>query len=455
MQTNKQVELEILNFGSEGQGIGRLEGLAVFVPGALPGERVLAEICHQRKNYAQGKLLSVLTPAPGRQLPRCRYYEQCGGCQLQHFVYEDQLAMKRQMVRDALQRIAGVGEIAVDPVLGMAEPWRYRNRGRVHLSWEQGQLKAGFFAQESHELIPVEDCLLFPEVFGLLAQRVAQDLSHVILEDLHKDKTARRKNIESMVLRQNKAGQIMLILEGEFPSDSLKEIAMAWQQEFSVLETVMQNYGPKSHAQGWGSKWQILLGSDVLADEICDARFLFSPTSFAQVNALQTQVLYEQIRQLSALSPDDIVWDIYCGVGTIGIVLAKEGARLWGVEENASAIRMAKENARLNGIFANFEVGRAELVLPRAYKKQVRLPRVVVVDPPRSGCKPEVLQVIADSKAPKIIYVSCHPATLARDVKLLSGMGYTISAVRPVDMFPQTSHVESIVLMTNSGLKGK
>ncbi len=453
----KQIELEIVALSSEGQGIGRLEGLAVFVPGALPGERILAKIVAQKKNYAQARLLSVLTPASGRQLPHCRYYEQCGGCQLQHLTYPGQLAAKRQWVQDALDRIAGISNVKVAPVLGMKAPWRYRSRGRIHLSWHKGQAKAGFFAQGSHTLIPVEDCLLFPETFALVAQSIARDLSRVA--SLSQNANAVRlvngakdtglENIKSLVLRQNKEGRIMLILEGETSADLLQDMAAGWQQEFPQLQSILQNYGQKSHTQGWAAKWRTLAGPDILIDKICGCRFLFSPTSFVQVNAAQTQVLYEQVCRFAQIVPGDILWDIYCGVGTIGIVLAKAGAKLWGVEEDPSAILMARKNAALNGVDAIFEAGRAELILPKAYQKQGVPPQAVVIDPPRSGCKPEVLKAIAEGKVPKIIYVSCHPGTLARDARLLSDLGYTVSHVQPVDMFPHSHHVETCVLLSH------
>ncbi len=433
----QQVELTIEGLTGEGDGVGRHQGLAVFVPGALPGEHVLVAITQRKKNYAKGKLITLLFPSSQRVKPACPHFGQCGGCQLQHLSYEGQLAAKKLWVEDALTRLGGCSTGLTADVAGMNRPWRYRNRCNIHLSWRDGQAFAGFYSEKSRRLIPLADCLLLPPLFAPLAQQVASSCSRERLTGLH-----------DLVIRQNDAGQLMLILLGEAPWQKLKQVSTAWQESFPALQSVYQNTGPLQRGHLWRTQWRQIFGPNVITEKICGRRLLFSPASFAQVNPSQTEVLYEKVRKLAGHDVEQGVWDIYCGVGAIGLTLVSKGF-LWGVEENQEAIKMAKRNAALNHMpQATFIAGKAEDVLPR-WRQIAPPPGVVVVDPPRCGCKPEVLAAICQSMPEKIIYVSCHPGTLARDVKILSSLGYKLQIAEPVDMFPHTGHVETVALFAN------
>lgn len=415
----QQVTLEITTVGSEGQGIGRLNGMAVFVPGALPGETVKVELVTRKKSYLEAQLVEVLEPSPQRVIPKCPYFGMCGGCQLQHIDYAGECSVKEESVVSAVRRI-GKQQTPVRPILFAESFWRYRNRANFHLQKVRNHFLVGFYAEGSHQVVDLKDCLLLPEGFCDIAHGIAEDLA-----------AAGFFEMKTICLRQNQQGQITVLLTGSPEASSL---AMGWLRRFPAIDTIMQRHG---------KGWQVISGRSYWHDTFGGKLFRFAPTSFAQVNPAQREVLLQTVRDLIGEIQGEL-WDIYCGVGTFGIALAGPETYLWGVEEDSLSIEMAKRNAETNGLeHFKFQAGRAEDLLPRRQTS----PEAVLVDPPRTGCKEVVLQAIAKAQPKKLVYVSCHPGTLARDLKLLASLGYHAVTIRPVDMFPQTVHVETVVLL--------
>ena len=425
--------LQIDGFGSEGQGVAHRNGWAIFVPGALRGETVLARIKTNKKNYAVADLLEVIAPSAARTSPACIAYDACGGCQLQHLQYAEQLALKTQVVASALYRLAKVHPIKINPCLGAAEIWRYRERANVHLQLKNGRLEVGFYSESSHDLVPLDHCLLLPEAF--------LDLTRLIVRDCNDQG---QRGLHTLLLRQgNISGEIMAVLIGKASKQILQSCTASWQKEIPALQgVVFQTEAGKNYLlSGTGQIGQHLLGCD----------FIFYPESFAQVNVLQTAKLYACVQSMAAVREDWQILDVYCGVGTIGQVLAQgiKNVQVIGIEENMASVAAAHRNAGRNQIerFAYF-AGKAEAVLPDLAANGILHLDLAVVDPPRAGCREGVLKAILELKPAKIIYVSCHPATLARDLEKMVANQYAIKEVQPVDMFPQTSHVETVVLMS-------
>lgn len=479
---NDEVVIDIIGMNHDGEGVGRSEGYTLFVQGALPGEKVRVKVLKTKKQYGYAKLLDVLEASPDRVAAPCPIYDRCGGCQLQHWSYAGQLAWKRQHVVDALERIgklrvageprptagaagaAGGAEgaettgrgpgITVLPTLGMAEPWRYRNKAQVPVGVTDGALVGGFYARGSHRIVDMETCLIQHEhnddVVGRV-KAIARDLGVTAYDE----ETGRGLLRHVVVKKAFRTGEMMLVLVTngrDIPH------ADAWigliREQIPHVVSICQNVNTKQTNVIFGDETRVLWGRDVIYDYIGDVQFAISARSFYQVNPVQTEVLYGKTVEYAGLTGHETVIDAYCGIGTISLFLAQHAERVYGVEIVKEAIEDARTNAELNGMkHVTFEVGASEDVIPR-WKEQGIEADVIVVDPPRKGCDPRLLETILEMKPERVVYVSCNPSTLARDLRILEDGGYRTVEVQPVDMFPHTVHVESVALLVRDGTEG-
>jgi 23S rRNA (uracil1939-C5)-methyltransferase len=438
---NEEITLEITGITSEGQGVGRSRDVAIFVPNTVACETVRAHIIKVEKRYCIAKAVSIETPSVHRVPPVCEAYAKCGGCALMHMDYEEQLRVKRQTVLDALERLGGFVGVEVQPVLGMRDPWRYRNKGSFPFGTVDGTVAFGFYAERSHRLIPLFDCPIEDERITAIARTVTEwaKRNHVRVYE----ETTGKGCLRACVVRIASTGarMVAVVTKGELPAEeSLVRMIDA--------ESLYHNRNDRNTNVLFGPSFRLLKGSPAITERQGDLQFLVSPQSFLQVNPTQTEVLYDTAIRLLDPKPDESVADVYCGIGTISLALARHAKSVIGIECVPEAIDDAKKNAALNGIENTlFLCGLAEDVLPSLVEKGMR-PDAIVIDPPRKGCEEAVLNAIAESGVNRLVYVSCNPATLARDAKILSTYGFRIKHVQPVDMFPHTQHVETVVLLT-------
>lgn len=451
---NREYELIIDDLGINGEGIGRIDGFALFVDGALPMERVQVKVLRVCKSYAYAKLLDVISSSPARATPPCPYFGRCGGCSLQHLLYLEQLQFKTKMVSDALIRIGGIKSPNVHQAIGMEDPWRYRNKGQFPAGEDKGFTSVGLFAPGSHRIVDLDSCLI--------QHTVSDEIITVFREYMKRhDISAYDENTKSGILRHIVSriayvtGEVMVIAVtngSKFPCTDwlVGEI----RRRIPGIRSIVQNINQEFTNVVLGVNNKVLWGESYITDMIDNLSFRISPLSFFQVNPAQTKVLYEKALEYARLDGTQRVLDLFCGIGTISLFLARSAKFVYGVEEVPQAIHDAKANARLNNISnVRFICSDAKLALEKLFPEEKF--NVVVVDPPRKGCEPELLDGILRLSPERIVYVSCNPATLARDVKHLAQGGYEMNEAQPVDMFPHTGHVETIIKMTNSGVKAK
>jgi 23S rRNA (uracil1939-C5)-methyltransferase len=415
------------------------------VSNALKQEDIKIKITKVKKGYAFACLEEIYKPSVHRVGAPCPIYKQCGGFQLQHLSYEGQIVAKRKQVHDVLERIGHLKDIPVHPVLGMEHnPWRYRNKAQVPIGEQEGGLIAGFYQQRSHEIIDMKDCLIQQEA----NDRVVQTVKEIC--DKHGVRAYNEKNHKG-VLRHIMAryglvtGETMVVLITRTPDlPNKKHIIEEIRAALPEVKSIVQNVNSKKTNVIFGDETRVLWGEEYIYDFIGDIKFAISARSFYQVNPEQTKVLYDKALEYAGLTGEEIVIDAYCGIGTISLFLAQKAKKVYGVEIVPEAIEDAKRNAALNEINnAEFGVGEAEVVIPKWYKEGITAD-VLVVDPPRKGCDETLLQTIIEMKPKRVVYVSCNPATLARDLRVLEDGGYKTVEVQPVDMFPHTVHCEAV-----------
>lgn len=445
LRKNDEVTVTIERFAGEA-GLAHLDGLTLFVQGALPGEKVIARAQKIEKTHAFMKTLQVLSPAPGRAEPPCPYYEKCGGCVCQHMDYSLSLQMKRERVRDALQRIGGL-EVEVQPVLGMEQPWRYRNKTALPVGGEKGAPAIGFYAPRSHRIINISGCLI--------AREESDKVSGVVRLWMEKFQVppyceeTRLGLIRHIMSRVSRDGQVMAVVIAAAPSlPHERELIAMLRAGVPGLCSLYLNINRRGDNVILGPESRLLYGQERLRDTLCGLEYALSPQSFFQVNPLQTEKLYQTAVDFAGLTENDLAMDLYCGAGTISLLLARRARQVIGIEVVPQAIRDAEENARANQVKnAVFHAAAAEELLPRLVAQGLH-PQVVVLDPPRKGCEEAVLHAIAHAAPRRIVYVSCDPATLARDAKILCANGYRAQRCQPVDMFCWTGHVETVCLLS-------
>ena len=444
LQKNMRLEMTVEDFGAQGEGICRHEGMAVFVPRALPGEKILAQIVKVEKRHAFARVLEVLQPSPARVEPPCPYYVQCGGCVCQHMNYESQLAFKQKQVEGVMRHVAGL-DIEVRPTIGMEEPWHYRNKTALPVAGDKEKPLIGYYAQRSHRVTEINKCLIAKEQSDIVHDVVRNWMREYrvapYFEDVHKGL------VRHVMTRVNRKGESMVVLV--INGDKLphhEELLSRLQKALPELKSLCVSVNKQRGNVILGRSYETLWGEERLPDMLCGHEFRLSPLSFFQVNPVQTEKLYGTALEFAALTGNELVADVYCGAGTISLMLAQHAKRVVGIEIVPQAIDDARENAKRNGVEnAEFRCGAAEDVLPELVDNGLR-PDVIVIDPPRKGCEEKVLLAIAKAAPKRVVYVSCNPATQARDAKILCENGYVASACQPVDMFCQTAGVENVML---------
>ena len=447
VQQGKNYDIRIERLGTSGEGVGRYDNFTVFVPNALPGEQVSARVEEVKKTYAHARIMEIRAASADRVRPRCEIYSDCGGCQLQHLSYEAQLTAKRLQVVDAMTHIGKLPHVPVKETLGAASPWNYRNKMQFPVGIHQGQIVVGCFAQGSHRIIDTEDCHIQREGNNALANAVRDIVTKLRIPVYNED--THRGILRHIVGRVGQGDELMAVIvtaAKELPRK--KELIRMMRERLPQLVSIQQNIQTYRNNVVMGRDTVLLWGKPTIRDTLGKLSFHISPRSFFQVNTAQAAVLYEQALQYADLHGTETVIDAYCGTGTITLFLAQRARNVYGIEIVRPAILDARKNARDNHVKnAEFIVGDATAVMPALYKQGIR-PDVVVVDPPRAGCTETVLRTFANMKPQRIVYVSCNPATLARDLAILKELGYLAQEVQPVDLFPQTSHVENVVLVS-------
>lgn len=473
-QKNDELILDIEDLGTEGEGIGKIQGYTLFVKDALVGDKVRVKIMKTKKSYAYAKLLEIIEPSEWRTEPACPVARQCGGCQLQHCTYEKQLEWKRKKINDCLKRIGGFENIEAEPVIGMEEPYYYRNKAQFPVGYSKdGSIITGFYAGRTHNIIPFKHCLLQhpcnSRILGIITRFLDENNIPAYNEATHKGivrhiitRTAQATGevMVCLVINADKLPAtdrlVQILLESDITEDKgTKESKVNKEtknrNEKPFIKSICININKENTNVILGEKTEVIYGTPYITDYIGNIQYHISPVSFYQVNHSQTEKLYNKVMEFADLKGNEVVWDLYCGIGTISLFLAQKAAKVCGVEIVPQAVEDAKANALLNNLDnVEFFSGAAEEVVPLQYEKSNgRLKAdVVTLDPPRKGCDEKLLQTVADMQPARIVYVSCDPATLARDLKYLCGKGYMVEKVQPVDMFCQSYHIENVVLIS-------
>lgn len=451
IEKNKEYILDIVSQGYEGEGIAKInDTFTVFIEGALKGERVNVRIVKSKKSFAYGKLLEVIEPSLERCEAKCSIHKRCGGCKLQYSTYKEQLNFKFERVKDCITKIGKLDESIVQFPLGMDEPWRYRNKVQLPIGMVNGELKIGFFAPRSHEIIDMETCLIQDEiadkVVGITRTWIKKNNIKPYNIDGKYDETGILRHI--MIRRGFTTNEVMVVLVtngSKLPNKD--EFIRLITENIPGIKSIVQNINSKPTNVILGQECITLWGESTISDYIGEFKFNISPLSFFQVNPVQTEVLYNKALEYAGLTGDETVFDAYCGTGTITLFLSQKAKKVYGVEIIPQAIENANINAKENNVNnVEFFVGESEVVIPDLINKGIKAD-VVVVDPPRKGCDVKLLNAITNIDAKKIVYVSCDPSTLARDLAILEGNGYKTVRVQPVDMFPHTAHIETCVLL--------
>ncbi|MBC1563419.1 23S rRNA (uracil(1939)-C(5))-methyltransferase RlmD [Listeria booriae] len=430
----------------DGNAVAKIDGYPIFVPQGLPDEIAQIKVLKTNKNYGFGKIIELTKESADRVTPPCLVYSQCGGCQLQHLSYDGQLRMKQKQVAQVMKRI-GKQDVEVLPTLGMENPWNYRNKAQVPVGFVNDRLVAGFYQQRSHQIIDMNTCLIQQEENNEVIQTARAIFAKYHVEPY--DETTRKGVLRHLMTRfATTTGELMLVIvttKLNFPNKA--EILAELQQSIPELTSLVQNVNTANTNVIFGEQTVVLAGREYIMDAIHGISFAISARSFYQVNPEQTEILYAEALKLAGLTGEETVIDAYCGIGSISLCLAKEAKHVYGVEIVPQAIEDARANAKLNKMDnVTFAVGKAEEVIPDWFKQGIKAD-VLVVDPPRKGCDDALLQTILKMKPKRVVYVSCNPATLARDMLVLTEGGYEAEMVQPVDMFPQTTHVECVTVL--------
>jgi 23S rRNA (uracil1939-C5)-methyltransferase len=425
--------LKISSLSSAGEGIGSIDGMKIFVEGALPGEEVAVTLVEQKKSYAKAELNQILSPSLERTKPPCSAFGQCGGCQVMHLHYPSQLEFKRKRVFEALERIGGMYNPEVLPCLPSPFSLGYRNKIQIPVLWEKGKKILGLYRKNSHEIIPLDRCLIqCPQgeaIFHLIAEKLCLPTVRYVL-------------IRNALFREE--ALVLFVTSGQF-SKELKKLAEELMASHSLIKGVVENVNRRKGNTILGPTFRLLAGRPYIYETLLNRTFKISPSAFFQINPAQTERLYEKAIELAEIDSQENVLDAYCGVGALAIFAAAHTKKVHGIECVSQAIADAIENARLNNVgFCRFTCGKAE------EKIQEEEFDTLFLNPPRKGCDPKLIKSLLEKKPKKIVYISCDPATLARDLALLSNK-YKPNAIQPMDMFPQTMHVETVVRLTREG----
>ena len=442
------VEVAVTGLGSTGEGVGKVDGFTVFAHGGLPGEIVKVRLDSVKKTYAMGEVTSIIKVSPDRCEPVCPIYEQCGGCQLQHLSYAAQLKIKTQQVEDALLRIGHLKRVEVIPTLRAENPLFYRNKMQFPVAHAEGKLEIGCFAAYTHKVVDVDNCFIQKEKNNMIISVVRNWMQQYHIPAYKEDKgTGIIRHVMGRVGVHT--GDVMAVLvTTAYDVPHLKELTKMLRDNVPGLKSFIQNINKRHTNVIMGQKDRVVYGKSTIRDTLGNLKFNISAQSFFQVNSEQAEKLYNKAVEFAGLTGKETVFDVYCGTGTISLYLAKHAKAVYGIEIVPPAIMDARRNAEDNHCDnATFLLGDAALKLPELLEQGIK-PDVVILDPPRAGCEERVLSSIVHVKPKRIVYVSCNPSTLARDLAYLSQHGYEVLVVQPVDMFPQTAHVECVALMS-------
>ena len=457
------LEITISDMSDEGLGIGKHDGYALFVKDTVVGDKCKVKIMKAKKNYAFAHLEEVIVPSSFRITPNCKFAKACGGCQLQAMSYEAELEFKENKVKNNLIRLGGFSEEYIEsikePIVGMEQPFRYRNKAQYPIGYDkEGNLVAGFYAGRTHDIIPNTDCFLGREINKEILECILSFMKNEKIS-AYDEKTGKGLLRHVLIREGFSTGEIMVCLIVNANSlEKEQELCAILTKEIPAIKSICLNSNLKDTNVIMGDETRVLWGKETIEDELDGVRFKISARSFYQINPVQTERLYKKALDYASLTGKESVWDLYCGIGTISLFLARKAGKVYGVEIIPEAIADAKENANLNGINnAEFFVGKAEEVLPEFYEKQkskasenndMLHPDVIVVDPPRKGCDEKCLETMLQMEPDRIVYVSCDSATLARDLKILCAEKYELKAWQCYDQFCRTVHCETCVQLT-------
>ena len=448
LKKNDELSLDITGVTQEGSGVGRIEGMVIFVPGCVTGDKVQVRIVGIRTHFAYGKLLCIKTPSPARISIDCSVFPRCGGCAFRHIDYSEELRIKEKRVSDALQHIAGLS-VQLAPIMGCQKQNCYRNKAQLPVGKNKdGQVIFGFYASRSHRIVSIDDCLLQPPVFKKIMQAFRQWIKRADVS-IYNEQTGKGL-LRHIFLRQaSTTGELMAcaVINGS-TLPQVDDLIQLCKDASPQLTSLVLNQNKARTNVILGDRCQTIWGKDKITDILCELKLSLQPHSFYQVNSPQAALLYQEAMRIADLKPTDTLLDLYCGIGTIGLCMAKRVKQVIGVEVVAAAVADAKENAEQNhipnAVFYQADAGdAADRLMQEGTKVDV-----VVVDPPRKGLQLQTIKTIARMVPSRVIYISCNPETLARDLVIFSQNGYKCTYVRPFDLFPRTAHVETCVLLS-------
>ena len=447
-QNTKTIRLKIKKLGINGEGIGYVNKTILFVPGALPKEEVLVKITTKKRNFMEGKLIKILKTSPERMQPKCPYYEQCGGCQLQHLTYEAQCHFKEDIIRQSLKKFQLSSlNIPIYPTIGMDNPWNYRNKLQFQVRQQKQQIAVGLYKENSHQLINISTC----PVQEPLTMKIIRTV-HQLIEQYHLRPYDERHHdgfIKTVIVRigqHTRQAQVTLVTKKATFANQ-KAFIRDFVAAHPEIKSIVQNINPHKTAIVMGEKEHVIWGERTIDETIANKAFHLSSHAFLQLNPSQTEVLYNEALKALDAKKDDIIVDAYCGIGTLGLSIADKVQHVYGMDIIPAAIEDAKYNAQtMNLHIVDYEVGTAEQWIPKWLNQQIKVDGLIV-DPPRTGLDDTLVQTILKYRIPKLVYISCNPSTMARDLKALASQ-YHVHYIQSVDMFPQTARVEAVAKLT-------
>ena len=449
LSKNKEYIVDIVDIGQGGVGIGKYEGFTVFVDGGLVQDKIKVKITKSKKNYAVGDMIEIIEKSPFRVARKCsENLRQCGGCQIQELDYQKQLDIKTNEVKQVISRIGKLDDVVIHDTLGMEHPFRYRNKAQFPIQKKDNMPVIGFYKKKSHDLISTDECIIQHEVNDKII-KIIKTYIRAYNVSIYDEKTHKGLLRHVVTKVGFTTGEVMIVLVANGKKlPYLKELASVLKENIPGFKTLVVNVNTQKTNVILGKENIVAYGDGMIRDYIGELVFEISPLSFFQVNPLQTEVLYNKALDYANLGENDTVFDIYCGIGTISLFLAQKAKKVYGIEIVEDAIKDAKRNAKINNMDnVEFYVGKAEEVVPKMYKEGKRA-NVVVVDPPRKGCDEKVLDTIISMQPDRVVYVSCNPSTLARDLAYLNERGYKCHEIQPVDMFPHSVHVENVAWLS-------
>lgn len=442
---NNYYEGKVVDYTHEGLGVVKVDGYPVFIQDALLNESIRFKAIKVNSKFGYGKLIDIINKSENRIEPPCPYYFQCGGCQIQSMSYEEQLKFKRIVVKNNMRRLGT--DLIIHPTVGDNDGKYYRNKSQIPVQMRNGKLEMGFYRERSHDLIDIDHCLIQKDIHNALMLRTKEliESENITIYD-EKKHSGLLRHVIIRSSHDNEEIQIAFVTNGK--ENVFRNIANTLAQEYPNIKSIVQNINDRKTNVIMGRENKVLYGEPYIVDTLLGKHFKIRTNSFYQVNHRQTEKLYQLAIDAAELKGDEVIVDTYCGIGTIGLSVADKVKQLIGIEIVESAVIDARENAKLNNVEnATFYQGASEVIMKELVAEGIK-PDVVFVDPPRKGCHSDFLDSLIEVSPEKIVYVSCNPSTLARDMKYLMEHGYTAKEVRPLDMFPQTNHVETVCLLT-------